>query len=147
MARSTIKSAVISMNDLNVSASPLGYFIAPQDITVVGIYMLTSTAVAKSGSTYGTVYTYDDGDEGVVVDQQDIANSTTEDAAYKSPVAVTAKVPWTVNLNQAIHLEIREGDVLEFAPTEAGGDGSFDTADTSYILEYYVGHGEGHSSS
>ena len=142
MAKNPLQTVVLYSGTVDASDAPKVYFYAPADITIVGITRTSSTAIAEAATNIATIDVDDFGVDNSVNTR--IAYSTTDSDDVLAEASV-AKVPNTLELNEAIHLEISEGHVIEFELAEGGAAGSGDLTNCTLQISYYVGSGAGHS--
>lgn len=144
MGEQIIQSAVIHCGDIDASGTPVYRWRAPDDITVVGIYLTGGSNIIVDPTNYHkstVVNTGTDHLRTTTIAERDTLKPTSG-ATHADEIHIG--IPWEVTLSDAVYLEIAEGEVLEYRPTETG-TGYGDIADATLQISYYIGQGTYHS--
>jgi len=140
-----IQTATIIAGDIDADGSPYWSWRAPCDVTIIGIYLIGGTAVERHATSYHRSTAANRG-----VDNLRNTNIATRDTLIAAdPLPddwdnIAIGIPWELTLEDAIYLEISEGEVIRITATENGAAYG-DIADATYQINYINGNGVGHS--
>lgn len=133
------RTNTVFIGAVNASTAPIyNVFKVPAGakVRVLAIYLTNGTAVEANASTIHTS----------TINRLRAASATaiasqTTDSDVAASAAIAADVPWEIPLTSDALAELNAGDVLQWAPTEGGGDGSGDLTEAAITVEYALGYG------